>query len=66
MGNKKLRVKETFDRAFKYQQKNNLQVAEELYKEVLKSNPNHVEAHNNLGVILLRLGKFQEAKIKIT
>ena len=62
MDNKKLRIKETFDQALKNQQKNNLQVAEELYKEVLKSNPDHVEAHNNLGVILLRLGKFQEAK----
>ena len=44
------------------QQKNKLQVDENFYKEALKTNPNNVEAHNNLGVILLQLGKIQEAK----
>ena len=39
-----------------------LQVAEDFYKETLKKNPDDVEAHNNLGVILFQLGKLQEAK----
>ena len=59
---KNLTTKETFDLAVQNQQKNNLQVAENLYKEILKTDPNHVNAHNNLGIILLQLGKLQEAK----
>ena len=62
MNKKNLTTKETFALAVQNQQKNNLQVAEKLYKETLKSNPNHVDAHNNLGIILLRSGKSQNAK----
>ena len=29
--------------------------------EVLRLNPNSAEAHNNLGVVLLRLGKAEES-----
>ena len=50
MDNKKLTTEETFTLAVQNQQKNNFQVAEKLYKETLKSNPNHVDAHNNLGL----------------
>ena len=57
-----LTTKETFAIAVQNHQKNNLQVAENLYKETLKTNPNHVDAHNNLGVILLQSGKLQKAK----
>jgi len=42
--------------------KNDLQIAEKLYKEKLNINPKDVEACNNLAVILLQLGKLQEAK----
>ena len=66
MDNKKLTTEETFTLAVQNQQKKremkNFQVAEKLYKETLKSNPNHVDAHNNLGIILLRSGKSQNAK----
>ena len=62
MNKKNLTTKETFTLAVQNQQKNNFQVAEKLYKETLKSNPNHVDAHNNLGIILLRSGKSQNAK----
>ena len=62
MDKKNLTTKETFTLAVQNQQKNNFQVAEKLYKETLKSNPNHVDAHNNLGIILLRSGKSQIAK----
>ena len=59
---KNLTAEETFTLADQNQRKNNLQVAENFYKETLNINPDHVEAHNNLGVILLQLGKLQEAK----
>ena len=57
---KNLTTKETFDLAVQNQQKNNLQVAENLYKETLKTNPNHVDAHNNLGIIFKELGELQK------
>ena len=38
---KNLTTKETFDLAVQEHQKNNLQVAANLYKEILKTNPNH-------------------------
>ena len=59
---KNLTIKETFALAVKNQQKNNIQVAENLYKEILKISPNHTDAHNNLGIILLQLEKLREAK----
>ncbi len=62
MDNKKLTTEETFTLAVQNQQKNNFQVAEKLYKETLKSNPNHVDAHNNLGIILQELDRINEAK----
>ena len=46
----------------KMNEKNNLQITEKLYKEKINTNPDDVEAHNNLGVISLQLGKLQEAK----
>ena len=61
MDKKNLTTEKTFALAVQNQQKNNLQVAEKLYKETLKSNANHVDAHNNLGIILLRSGKPQKA-----
>ena len=57
-----LATKETFSQALQNHKKNNLQVAENLYNETLKLNPNHVDAHNNLGVILLQSGELQKAK----
>ena len=62
MDKKKLTEVETLTLADQNQRKNNLLIAENLHKETLKTNPDHVETHNNLGVILLQLGKFQEAK----
>jgi len=61
MDKKNLTTEETFSLAVQNQQKNNLQAAEKLYKETLKINPNHVDANNNLGIILLRSGKLQKA-----
>jgi len=63
MDKKNLTTEETFALAVQNHQKNNLQVAEKLYKETLKTNPNHVNAHNNLGIILLQSGKPRKAII---
>ena len=55
-------MKKLFDLAVQNHQKNNLQVAENLYKETLKTNPNHVDAHNNLGISFNELDDCQKAK----
>ena len=51
---KNLTAKETFTLAFQNHQKNNLKVAENLYKEILKTNPNHFESIYLLGTLLPR------------
>ena len=58
---KSLTTEATFALAVQNHQKNKLQVAENLYKETLKTNPNHVDAHNNLGLIFKELGELQKA-----
>ena len=58
---KNLNTEETFALAVQNHQKNNLKVAENLYKETLKTNPNHVDAHNNLGIVFKELGELQKA-----
>ena len=41
--------------------KNNLQVAENLYKEILKTNPNHFESIYYLGTLLAQTKRFDLA-----
>ena len=55
-------IKETFLMAVKSHQKNDLLLAESLYNEVLKYDPNHIDAHNNLGLLLMGLDKIHKAK----
>ena len=55
---KNLTTKETFALAVQNHQKNNLKVAENLYKKILKIDPNHVDSHNNLGILFEKLGKY--------
>ena len=57
-----LTIKETFNLALKNHQNNNLQDAQNYYQKVLKIDPNHLGAHNNLGVIFKILGENQKAK----
>jgi len=59
---KNLAVKETFNRAFQNHQKNNLKVAENLYKEILKTKPNHFESIFYLGALLAQTKRFNLAK----
>ena len=56
-----LTTKVTFALAVQNHQKNNLKIAENLYKKILKTNPNHASAHNNLGVVFNELGEDQKA-----
>ena len=60
---KNLTTKETFDLAIQNHQKKNIQVAENLYKDILNKEPNHIGAHNNLGTIYIFLKQFEKAKV---
>ena len=57
-----LTIKETFALAVQNHQKNNLKVAENLYKKILKTDPNHAFTHNNLGLVFQAFGEFQKAR----
>ena len=59
---KELTVKEAFDLAIQNHQNNNLQDAQNYYQKVIKIDPNHLSANNNLGAIFKELGENQKAK----
>ena len=61
-GKKNLTPKQIFDLAVQSHQKNNLQVAENLYKEVLKTNPDHIETICLLGTLLAQTKRVDLAK----
>ena len=62
MHKKDLTTKKTFTIASQNHQKNNLKVAKNLYKKILKINPNHFESIFYLGVLLLESNNFDRAK----
>ena len=62
MHQKDLTIKKTFTIASQNHQKNNFKVAENLYKKILKINPNHFESIFYLGVLLLESNNFDRAK----
>jgi len=45
----------------KNHRKNNLKVAQNLYKKILKTNPNYAGVHYNLGITYKELGEYQKA-----
>jgi cephalosporin hydroxylase/Tfp pilus assembly protein PilF len=55
-------TKDTFNLAIKNYQEGRLDVAQELYNQVLKINPNHSQALNNIAVIFTNLKNYQKAK----
>jgi tetratricopeptide (TPR) repeat protein len=59
---KNLTTKETFELAVQNHQKNNLQVAHNLYKEILKKNPNHFGSIFYLGTLFVQTKRFELAK----
>ena len=58
---KKLSLEETLAIADQHHKNNKLHIAKKIYDEILKKNPNYAEAHNNLGILLYKLGKYQES-----
>jgi len=60
--NEKLKIKQIFALALENHEKNNFKIAQNLYQEILKINPNHSETHYNLGLIFQRLGEFDKAR----
>jgi len=55
-------LKETFALAYENHQKNNLKVAKNLYREVLKMNSGHFESIFLLGTLCAQSKSFEEAK----
>ena len=51
----------TINQAVTVHKSGDLYEAERLYRKILKTDPNHIYANNNIGVLLLGLGKFDEA-----
>ena len=54
-------IEKTFDLAVQNHKKNNFQVAENLYKEVLKINPNHFGSIFLLGTLSIKIKNFDRA-----
>jgi SAM-dependent methyltransferase/Flp pilus assembly protein TadD len=59
---KNLTTKETFDQAVKNHKKNNLDVAENLYKKILEKDPNHFQSICFLGTLSIQIKNFERAK----
>ena len=62
MDKKNLSTKETFTLAFQNHQKNNFDIAKNLYKEILKKDPNHFQSNFLLGTLSAQTRKFDIAK----
>ena len=58
---KNLTIEETFALAVQNHKKNNLQVAKNLYKTILKTNPNYAGVNYNLGITFKELEEYQKA-----
>ena len=59
---KKLTIKETFALALQNHKKNNLEVAEQLYKKILETEPDHFESIFYLGSLSVQSRNFDVAK----
>ena len=60
--NKSLTISKIFSLAVKNHQENKLDAAQDLYKKILKIDPDHLAVLNNLGVIFQKLRENQKAK----
>ena len=62
MNNKKhLTIKETLRLAIQNHNEKKFDIAKEFYQKVLKIDPYHLSAHNNLGVIFIKLNEYLKA-----
>ena len=59
---KNLKIKETFSLAFQKHQNKNYRAAEDLYKEVLKIDPDHFESIYLLGSLSVQTYNFERAR----
>ena len=62
MNKKKQTIKEIFNSAFENHKKNNLKIAENLYKEIIKIKPDHIDSIFYLAGLLTQKREFREAK----
>ena len=62
MNKKNLSPKKIFNLAFEHHQKNNFQIAENLYREILKAKPDHIETIFLLGSLSAQRKNFNMAK----
>ena len=62
MDKKNLELKEMYAEAVNNQQKGNFETAENLYKKILKVNPNHINTQNNLGALFMQMGNNKKAE----
>jgi len=60
--NQKLIIEKNFNLALENHQKNNLQIAERIYKKILKINPNHFQSICFLGTLSIQTKNFERAK----
>ncbi len=56
------KITNAFKSAVEYHQAGQVQVAEQLYRQVLTGNPEFADAHGNLGVALQAQGRLEEAE----
>ena len=56
-------MKITIEQALTTHQEGKFEEAEKLYREILKTNPNDLDAYNNLGVLLNDTGRLDEAEV---
>ncbi len=61
MNDKNLQLEETFSLAIRNQQKGNFGAAENLYKNILKLVPNHINTQNNLATIYIQTNQTKKA-----
>lgn len=57
----KLTVSQMLQKTLGLHNSGDLQAAERLYRAILKLQPRHADANHNLGVLLVRIGKLEEA-----
>ena len=62
MNKKKQTIKEIFNSAFENHKKNNLNIAENLYREIIKIKPDHIDSIFYLGGLLTKKREFYKAK----
>ena len=63
MSEKKSSIEQMFALAFQHQKNGNPKDAEILYKNILKSQPNHWQSLGNLGILAEQSNRYDKAKI---